>query len=134
MPLLNLQAHEPALQLLRLPFEFAEEKPDELQLRALLRAAYRLLTAMCSQFSLTQAGRRSSSATTTTATTTVTTTATTATTATTTATTATTTTTTTITTGRARRAHQALRRPHGGEPWHHIVHYIVHYMVHHMVH
>ena len=55
MLLMNLKAHEPALQLLRLPFDFKEERPEELQLRALLRAAYRLLKAMCTQFSLMQA-------------------------------------------------------------------------------
>ena len=55
MLLMNLKAHEPALQLLRLPFDFKEERPEELQLRALLRAAYRLLKAMCTQFPLMQA-------------------------------------------------------------------------------
>ena len=55
MLLMNLKAHTPALTLLaNLPFEKSEIKADELEIRAVLRAAYRLLKAMCTDFPLMQ--------------------------------------------------------------------------------
>ena len=52
--LYNLNAHKAALQLLCIPFNTTEVLPDELQTRAVLRAAYRLLKALCTGFSLMQ--------------------------------------------------------------------------------
>lgn len=54
MLLCNLGAHKAALQLLKLPFTHGEVLAADLQVRAVLRAAYRLLKAMCSGFSLMQ--------------------------------------------------------------------------------
>ena len=56
MLLLSMQAHTPVLQLLRLPFKASEVLlvKQELQTRAVLRAAYRLLKAMAIGFNLTQ--------------------------------------------------------------------------------
>jgi len=50
----NLGAHNLALQLLQLPIA-DEEKPDELQPRAVLRAAYRLIKALASGYAQLQA-------------------------------------------------------------------------------
>ena len=44
--LLNMGAHKAALRLLQLPFDMCEIRGDELELRAVLRASYRLLKAM----------------------------------------------------------------------------------------
>ena len=52
--LLNLGAHDVALQLLRLPIDKRAVLPRELPVRAVLRMAYRLLQAMALEFSLTQ--------------------------------------------------------------------------------
>ena len=52
--LFNLGAHVMALKLLELPFTREHVKPQEIELRAVLRAAYRLLKALCSNFSLIQ--------------------------------------------------------------------------------
>ena len=50
--LLNLQAHKPALQLLRLPFNAQEILADDYQTREVILAAYRLLKGMAVGFGL----------------------------------------------------------------------------------
>ena len=54
MLLKSMNAHLPALQLLRLAFDAKKIKAEDLQVRAVLRAAYRLLKAMAFKFSLMQ--------------------------------------------------------------------------------
>jgi hypothetical protein len=46
--LLNMGAHKAALQLLKLPFTPHEILPDDLEVRSVVRAVYRLIKAMTS--------------------------------------------------------------------------------------